>query len=160
MFEVVAAFGFAEAFDELPAAFPQSCDGAFLGTADHPLELCEDLLDGIEIWTIRWQVPEFGPDCFDRGTHTGDFMRIEIVEDDDVARRQGRRQVLLDVATEQFAVDSTVDDQGRDEPPRSQAGQEGRCFPMAVRYRVEESRARRRAAAQAVSYSFSPTFRR
>ena len=42
-------------------------------------------------------------------------MRAEIIEDDDVARFEGRDQLLADIGVEAFAINGTVEDAGRSE---------------------------------------------
>src|SRR6188768_248406 len=72
--------------------------GAFLSLAHQVLELGKELLDGIEIGTVRRQEEEMGAGVADRVAGGFAFVRTEIVEDDDVARRQGRRQKLFDIS--------------------------------------------------------------
>lgn len=57
-------------------------------------------------------------------------MRAEIVHGDDIARRQGRRENLLDIGEELFAIDGSVEDAGRGDAVTAQAGQERRRFPV------------------------------
>ena len=61
----------------------------------------------------------FGPDSGAGGLA---LVTAEVVEDDDVARRQGRRQYFLDVDEEDRAVDRTIDNPGRVDPVMAQGG--------------------------------------
>jgi hypothetical protein len=47
------------------------------------------------------------------GSRSFDLVGAQIVHDDDVAGGQGRRQNLLDIGEELFAVDGAVEDTGR-----------------------------------------------
>lgn len=54
-----------------------------------------------------------------------------MVPDDDVAWLQGRRELGLDIDFEDAAVHGLIDDEGRGQPIRAQAGDEGLRLPMA-----------------------------
>jgi len=103
------------------------------------LQLGEDLLDRIEVGTVREQVDEFGVTRFD-GFDAGDFVAGEVVQDHDIAFLQHRCQGLLDPSKasrpwrglESGAVDRTVEDAGRGEPVMPECSDEGRCCPMSV----------------------------
>jgi hypothetical protein len=60
------------------------------------------------------------------------FVAAEVVQDDDIARRDARGENLLDVEEEGFAVDRPIDHPGRINPVVAQRGDEGQGFPMAV----------------------------
>jgi hypothetical protein len=60
------------------------------------------------------------------------FVAAEIVQDDDIAGREGRVENLLDVEEEGLAVDRPVDHPRRIDPVMAQGGDEGQGFPMGV----------------------------
>src|SRR6201987_3673312 len=60
-------------------------------------------------------------------------MTAEIIHDDDVTRREGRREHLIDIGLEGASVDGPIKDHWRDHAAEPQARDEGRRFPMAVR---------------------------
>jgi hypothetical protein len=66
--------------------------------------------------------------------HNGNFMGPQIVHDDDIARLQRRRQHLLDVGQEEFAVDRAIDSQRRGQAVAAQCTDEGCGFPMPMRH--------------------------
>ena len=74
------------------------------------------------------------------------LVGTEIVHDDDVARRQGRHQELLDVSRESAAVDRPIEHQGRVDPIDAQGGQEGQRAPPPVRRLGDQTLAPLRAA--------------
>ena len=76
------------------------------------------------------------------------FVTAEVVEDDDLARSQGRRQHLLDIEGEKFAVDGAVDDPRRADPVVAQRRDEGHGLPMAERRRCFETLPTQSPAAQ------------
>jgi hypothetical protein len=57
-------------------------------------------------------------------------VRAEIVEDDDVARLQRRREELIDIGAETLAVDGSVKQTGRVEAVVAQGGEKGRGFRL------------------------------
>ena len=77
------------------------------------LELGEDLFNGVEVGGVFRQEHQAGADIPDRLAHRLSFVGAEIVEDDDVARLQGRREELLDIGAEALAVDGSVKQAGR-----------------------------------------------
>ena len=54
------------------------------------LELCEGLLDRVEIRTVGREVEQLGSRCLDRVLHASDLVGWQVVHDDDVARLQHR----------------------------------------------------------------------
>src|SRR5271169_4696737 len=62
-------------------------------------------------------------------------MGGQIVQNNDVARLEGRSQLSLDVSFENEPVHRRVNDEGGDQGVTSQAGDEGLCLPMSERAR-------------------------
>jgi len=91
--------------EERSGASPGGFDGALAGLAHEVLELGEDLLDRIEIGTVGRQEDEPGAGGADGVAHRLSLMTAKIVEDHDVARRQGGSQQLDDISLEGDAVD-------------------------------------------------------
>lgn len=60
-------------------------------------------------------------------------MAPEVVHDDDVARRQGRDEELLDIGGEELAIDRPVEHAGRIDPVAAQCRHEGKRLPFAER---------------------------
>ena len=76
-------------------------------------------------------------------------MGRQIVQDDDVARLEGRRQLSLDVSFKNAPVHRRVNDEGGDQGVTSQAGDEGLCLPMSERGFRKQPLALEATAAQA-----------
>ena len=106
----------------------------------------EALFNWIEIRAVGWQQPHERTDRFEVGTHVGMLVDGEIVEHDDIARPQARREDLLDVGQEARLIDRAIKDGGRGEPAESQPHDERVRFPMAARGVITESRAARASA--------------
>ena len=62
------------------------------------------------------------------------LVATQIIENDDVAWGQGRREHLLDIGCEQLAIDRSVDHPGRVDAIVPQGGDEGQRLPVAVRH--------------------------
>jgi hypothetical protein len=71
----------------------------------------------------------------------------QIVHDDDVALAQLRRKDALDTGPEGEPVDRGVEHEMRDHAACGQGGDEGRCFPVAVRNADAQAPAAAAAAA-------------
>src|SRR5271154_1382508 len=100
--------------------------------------------------------PEARPDGSDGLSHRLSLVGAEIVEDDDVARLEGRREELLDIGAEAFAVDGAVEQAGGVDAVIAQGGKKRRGLPAAVRNLVDEALAFGRPAAQAGHVGFRP----
>ena len=94
------------------------------------LSLAKSCFDWIEVGAIGGQEPLAGSRSFYGFLNSGDLVGAQIVHDDDVAGRQGRRQDLLDIGEELFAIDGAVEDTGRGDAVAAQSGQESRGLPM------------------------------
>ena len=86
------------------------------------------------------------------------LMRAEIVEDDDVARPQGRYQHLLDIEPEALAVDRPVDEPGRVDAIVAQRREERHGLPAAVRDLGRQPLAARRPAPERRHIGLRPGF--
>jgi len=58
------------------------------------------------------------------------FVAAEIVEYDDIARRERRCEDAFDMDAEDGAVHGTVEDERRDDPDTAQGGDEGGGLPV------------------------------
>jgi hypothetical protein len=67
------------------------------------------------------------------------LVGAEIVEDDDVARLEGRREDLFAIGAEAFAVDGPVEQAGRVDAVVAQGGEKRRGLPAAMRNLVDEA---------------------
>lgn len=103
------------------------------------LELGEDLLDGIEVGRIRGEEQEFGAGGLDGFAHGVAFVRGEIVHDNDVAGPEFAQKKPLDIRLEDRAGHRAWNNQRREDAVMPEAGDERRCFPMAVRRFADQS---------------------
>jgi len=116
----------------LADALPGGVDGSLGGLAQEGFEFGEELLDRIEVGTVRGEEEEFGPCGADGATDGRAFVASEIVHDDDVAWVEGGHEDLLDIGGEAAPVDRAVDDARRVDAVAAQGGQEGERPPFAV----------------------------
>jgi hypothetical protein len=121
------------------------------GLSEQGLELGEDLLDWVEVGRVFRQEHEAGSDSPDRPPYRLSFVGAEIVEDEDVARLQRRREKLLDITAETLAVDGSVEQAGRIDAIVAKSGEERRLLPLALRDLVDEAFSLRRPSSSATS---------
>ena len=84
------------------------------------------------------QKHEARPDVSDRSSYGLCLVGAEVVEDDDVARLEGRNEELFNIGAEAFAVDGPVEQAGRVDAVVAQGGKESRGLPAAMRNLVDE----------------------
>lgn len=146
-----------EGLQECADAFPRCFDVSLGCVSEQSLELCEDLLDRIEIWTVGRQEEEPGSGGSDRLAHGLALVAAEIVDDDNVSGFECRHQELFDISPEAFAVDRPVDDAGRLDPIEAQGSQERQRTPVALRDLGQELTPARRPAAQTCHVGLGPS---
>ncbi len=78
---------------------------------------------------MGWQKQHPGSFCFEQFLGALAFMEGDIVEDDDVAWRQRRRELGVYPSLEDTGIHRPVDDPGGDHAMGSQPGNEGLGFP-------------------------------
>jgi len=96
------------------------------------LHLGEDLLDRVEVWGVGREECEPRSCRHNRIADSARAVTAEIVDDDDVTRRQARHQELFDIGAEQSAIDRAVDHTRRKQRIDPQGGQERQRLPAAV----------------------------
>ena len=107
-------------------------DRAGSGFAEQRLELCEGVLDWIEVWRIWREEHQPRADGLDGTTDGGAFVRRQVVEDDDVTGAERRHEHLLDVGKEPLAGHRAVEDYRRCHAGQPQRDGKGRRLPVAV----------------------------
>ena len=127
---------------------PDGFDAAFGGLSEQMFELCEDLLDRIEIGTIGRQEEEMRAGRSQGGAHGLTFVTAEIVEHDDIAWRERRDQDLFDVDAEAVAVDRAIEDPWRLDTIGPQGSEKGHGLPVSERDLGPQSLAFGRPASQ------------
>src|SRR4051812_12303334 len=103
---------------------PCCFDGAFAGFSEQGFELCEDLLDWVEIGAVRREEEQLCTGCADSPTCGLSLVAAEIVQDHDVAWCEGGDEELLDPGGEELAVDRPIDHAWRIDPVMTQGGDE------------------------------------
>ena len=86
----------------------------------------------------RRRIKETGLFGLDGLTNTLDLVGGQIVHDDDVARIERRGQAVFHVGFESEATHGAVDDERGADPVMTQAGDEGRLRPVAMRSRSHQ----------------------
>ena len=122
--------------------------GSLCGFAHEMLELGEDLLDRIEVWAIRRQEQQLGPDTADCLADRGSLVAAQVVHDDDVAGRECGQQELFDVVGEALAVDRLVEHARGIDPVAAERCKEGHRAPMPIGHLGMEPLTDRRPATQ------------
>ena len=92
-------------------------------------ELCEDLLDGIEIGAVGRQEENSCAGGADQAADARALMGAEVVEDDDVAFFECWDESLLDISDETLAVDGTRVKNGKPISPKA-VGRRRPCCPF------------------------------
>lgn len=100
-------------------------DGALLGLAYQVFDLCEGLLDGIEVRGVWRQILEPCAHGLDHLPYGSRLMASKIIHDDEIARLQHSDELLLDVGTEALAIDWPVEDARRGGSITAQRAEEG-----------------------------------
>ena len=124
-------------------------EGARARGAEKRFEFRERLFDRIEIWTVGRQESEPRADGREGGLDVGLFVHGQVVEDDHVARPQGRHQDLLDIREKAGVVDRAVEDRRRREALEPQPRDDGVGFPVAAGGVIAKAFAARAAAVAA-----------
>jgi hypothetical protein len=84
-------------------------------------------------------------DSLDRLPGGSDLVGAKIVHEDDVVLAQGRREDLLDISQERWAIHGTIDDTGCREAIDTQRCDERQRLPVAMRHAGDEALAARRS---------------
>ena len=97
------------------------------------LELGKDLLDRVQIGRVGRQKQQPCPDRSDSGTDGAALVAAEIVDDDDIAPLQCRQQDALDIGSEAFPIDGSIEKPGGLDTVAAQCRKDGHGLPMTVR---------------------------
>ena len=145
MSEVPTAFVGREVVKEGPDPAPGRLDRAFGRVAEQRFELGEDLFNRVEIGGIRGQEAQRSSRSLNGPAHSHALVAAEIVQDDDIARGEGREQALLHIGQETQAVDRAIEDTGGSNAVVAQGGHERQGLPVALRPRGDQALAARAA---------------
>lgn len=106
--------------------------------AEPGLQFREGEFDRVEVRTIGRQKLQRGSCPFDGRSDVRLLVDAEIVEDDDVARMEGRDQDLFDVGQKAGRVDRAIEDPGSGETVETQRGEDRVRLPVAERRMIDE----------------------
>lgn len=103
------------------------------------LQFGKDLLDGIEIGTVRGQEQEPGPDTPDRFADSLPLMAAEVIHDHDIAGFEGWQKEALHIGQEADSIDRAVELARRIDAVTAQRGEESQRAPTAVRRLADQA---------------------
>src|SRR5918912_1397193 len=148
MCQIVLAFSGGDGVEKNANRFPEhvACSGR--GLAKQRLQLCKELLDGVQIRRVWREIEQAGAHRPDRLSDTGDLVNREVIQDDDIARAQARREHLLDIGPEQLAGHWSLQRARGDHAVTAQTGNESCRVPVTVRRRIDQAFASRAPAIQ------------
>ncbi|CAM4125934.1 hypothetical protein VRRI112168_15200 [Vreelandella rituensis] len=158
MTDIAIAFAGSEPIQLGAHRRPQRIDGTSGGLAQQRFQLRKDLLDRVEIGTVRWQIASLGTPRFDRFSHAGDLMRAQVIHDDDVADAQRRGERLFHPGAKGGSIDGSIENQRGDQPLRTKGTKEGGRLPVAVGNMARATLAARRAAPRRAHVGAGPGF--
>jgi len=130
--DVVVAFIWGDVVEGAGDSVVYGLDASFGGTSHAVLELGEQLLDWIEIWTVGRQEEEPRSSRPDDVADGLALVRAEIVENDNVPGLQCFDEFGFDIDAEGLRIDGAVNDPRRLYPIMPQRGDEGHRLPMTV----------------------------
>lgn len=108
-------------------------EGARSRRPQERFQLRERHFDRIEIGTVGRQKTEARADAFDRGLHLRLLVHREVVEYDDVAGPQRRREYLLDVGEKRGVVERAIEDRRGLQPVDAERRDDGVRLPVPTR---------------------------
>ena len=111
----------------------KSFDCARSSLAQAGLHGMEHQLDGVEVRRILRQVSEACANTPQHVLYTGDFVERHVVSHHDVSTLERRRQTLLYVSPEGFAIHGPFNDHRGHDTGSTQAGDERDCLPVSHR---------------------------
>src|SRR5215831_20909360 len=129
--EVVWEFARLEGFECASDPIIERGNRPFLGLAQMRLDFGKALLDRIEIGTVGRQIAQCSVRRFDDLAHPVSLVSRQVIDDDDVARPQRRRQALLQIFDEDCAVHRAIDDERSGEAIKPKPGHKCYRFPVA-----------------------------
>lgn len=145
-----------EVWQHVTDGVPEALDRPLRRFAQERLELCEGILDGVEVRTVGRKVLELSSCHRDELANARALVAREIVHDNDIAGAQFWAEDLLDIGLEGLTVDGAVEYEGRDEASQGQCTDERCRLPMAMGHPNPEPLAPRAPAVAARHVGGSP----
>lgn len=116
--------------------FDEGIDGSGRLLAQERLELGVGHLDRVHVGAVGGQVEDLGVAGGDCLADAGDLVRGQLVEHDDVAAPERRREDIADVDAERIAIHRAIDHPGRGHAAQPQPGDEGHRLPVSERHGI------------------------
>jgi hypothetical protein len=119
--------------EEFADAGPEGFDGSFGSLSQERLQFRKSHLDRVQVGRVARQETQRGALGLDRFPDFRALVRGEIVDQDDVARRERWSKHFFDISEETFAIDRAVEDEGTGDAIMAKRGHESRRLPMPMR---------------------------
>lgn len=148
MSEEVPAFFWLEERADVAGGVPERFVGSRAGSAQVGFELRERHFYRIEIGGVGRQEQEPRATLGKHSFGLGGIVHLEIVENDDIARRQRRGELRFDIDIKSDAVHGAGNDPRGRQPRAPQAGNERLVGPVSMRDGTRQACAFRRAASE------------
>ena len=120
-----------EAVEECSDAAPCIFGGALSGAPEHELKLGKDLLDWVQVGGVGRQEEQLCACCPDGFPDADALVTAQIVHDDDIARREGGNEELLDPGGKALCVDGTIEHARGIDPIGAKGRDKGQRRPFA-----------------------------
>lgn len=114
-------------------------EGARADRTTEGLEFRKDLFDGIEVGAVRREESERRADTFNREPDRRMFVDGQVVEDDDIAGPERRREDLIDIRAEGGLIDGAIEDSRGGEGGGAQRRDHRVGLPMPTRRVIGEA---------------------
>ena len=123
----------------------QILQGAGRCLAQMRFEFGESLFNGVEVWTVRWQVTDPDSARREQPADVLNFVRGEVVEDDGVPHMQLRAKHPLQINRENLGIHGAFDQEGGFHAFMAQGRNKSGALPVAVRDGTDTTLAHRAA---------------
>jgi hypothetical protein len=147
--DVVSALSNREEFERVANEGCHTIECSGSRRSEERLELGKRLFDRIEVGTVGRQKPDLRADRFNRGADLRLFVHHEVIEDDDIAGPERRREDLFYVGEKADIVDRAIEDRRGADSSDRQRGDHRRRLPMTTRGVVVQPGAPRTATVAA-----------
>ena len=144
--------------ETLPEERPERLDGPTTGRADKGFELRETELDGIQVRTVRRQVPELRACGFDPLADALNVMGAQVVHHEDVAGLKRRDEDLVEVGEKTVPVHRSIEQPRRGQAGHPQCPHECAGLPVMMRRMIVDARAAPTPAVAPQQVRRDPTF--
>jgi len=104
--KIGGAFTGGECVEKFSDPFPCCFDRSLFSLPNQPFELGEHHFDGVEVGTVGWQEEHVSSDATNGLANGFPLVAAEVVENDDIALRQGWHEGLLNPSGEGYPVNS------------------------------------------------------